>query len=263
MEIAPAELAKKIVEAYKLLPKDKRLLVAIAGPPGSGKSTLAYPLTDALNAIILHHAPMNPSSLVQPESSDIAEPSKAQGSNDEVAICVGLDGWHYSRKDMDGFDDPKEAHWRRGAAFTFNLKSYSAFLKSLREPLTSSKAIEFPTFDHAVKDPTPSDVPVLPQHRIVLIEGLHCLRNTDGWEETVNQFDLRIFVEVDRTEARNRIVKRNFQAGIITDYKACEERVDAVDMMNGEEVRKYRIQPDYIITSIEDHPFSKEAFSEL
>jgi hypothetical protein len=36
-----------------------------------------------------------------------------RGMRDEVAICVGLDGWHYSRADLDGFEDPKEAHYRR------------------------------------------------------------------------------------------------------------------------------------------------------
>ena len=34
----------------------------------------------------------------------------------EVAICVGLDGWHYSRAALDGFEDPKEAHYRRVSA---------------------------------------------------------------------------------------------------------------------------------------------------
>ncbi|WRT66307.1 uncharacterized protein IL334_003262 [Kwoniella shivajii] len=267
MEIQPAELAKSIIELYEKLPENERLLVAIAGPPGSGKSTLAYPLTDALNTVLLRHPPSNPSHREGSPSLRLAEQDENQGGNDEIAICVGLDGWHYSRKELDGFDDPKEAHWRRGAPFTFNLSSYSNFLKSLRQPISSttftSSSIPFPTFDHAIKDPSISPIPISPRHRIILVEGLHCLRNSDGWRDTAEMYDLKVFVAVDKDEARKRVLKRNFEAGIFTDYKACEERVDAVDMVNGEGVCTDRVDPDYIITSIEDHPFSKEAFAAL
>ncbi|WVW83851.1 hypothetical protein I302_105873 [Kwoniella bestiolae CBS 10118] len=261
MEISPDGLARKIVEKYKQLPENERLLVAVAGPPGSGKSTLAYPLTDALNSLLLHHPPPNPAHIEQPRSLELAEANEQQGKNDEVAICVGLDGWHYSREELDGFEDPKEAHWRRGAAFTFNLPSYTTFLQSIRQPLSSSKEISFPTFDHALKDPAISPVKITSQHRIIIIEGLYCLLDQPGWAESSEMFDIRIWVEVDKQEARERVLKRNFEAGIVEDYKACEQRVDAVDMANGEEVRTYRVQPDYIITSIQDHPFSREAFS--
>lgn len=84
-------------------------------PPGSGKSTLAYPLTSHINALLLGRAP-EPSSTdldtgltSRPGDSDTPE----QPGDEDVAICVGLDGWHYSRKELDGFDDPIEAHWRR------------------------------------------------------------------------------------------------------------------------------------------------------
>ncbi|WWC89382.1 uncharacterized protein L201_004305 [Kwoniella dendrophila CBS 6074] len=261
MEVTPDELAKKIVQQYQSLPDDKRLLVAIAGPPGSGKSTLAYPLTDALNSKLLHHPPENPSHIEQPKSLELAEANEDQGKNDEIAICVGLDGWHYSRKELDGFEDPKEAHWRRGAAFTFNLTLYSDFLKSLREPLSRTNGIYFPTFDHALKDPLISKIPITSRHRIVIVEGLYCLLDQPEWKDSTEQFDLKIWVEVDKEQARQRVLKRNFEAGIVADYKACEERVNAVDMANGEEVRNHRVNPDYIITSIEDHPFSREAFS--
>ncbi|WWD02916.1 hypothetical protein V865_000959 [Kwoniella europaea PYCC6329] len=263
MEISPDQLAREIVQAYKKLPENERLLVAIAGPPGSGKSTLAYPLTDALNALLLHHPPANPAHIEKPHSLGLAEASEQQGQNDEVAICVGLDGWHYSRKELDGFENPKEAHWRRGAPFTFNLPSYTSFLQTIRQPLSNSEQISFPTFDHSRKDPAISPLKISAQHRIIVIEGLYCLLDREGWRDSAAYFDLKIWVEVDKAEARERVLKRNHETGIVEDYKACEERVDAVDMANGEEVRTHRVNPDYIITSIQDHSFSSEAFSGL
>ncbi len=35
-----------------------------------------------------------------------------------------MDGYHYYRHELDYFDDPEEAHERRGAAFTFNAKKF-------------------------------------------------------------------------------------------------------------------------------------------
>ncbi|WVQ99329.1 hypothetical protein IAU59_006461 [Kwoniella sp. CBS 9459] len=262
MEVRPEQLAKRIVSAYKLLPDDQRLIVAIAGPPGSGKSTLAYPLTDHLNALLLHHRPLNPSHIERPKGLELAEASDAQGGDDEIALCVGLDGWHYSRAELDGFDDPEEAHWRRGAAFTFDQQSYHSFLLSLRQPLSSpnAKSIPFPTFDHALKDPSIAPIAIHPRHRIIVIEGLYTLLDREGWRDSAEMADMRVWVEVDRAEARSRVVRRNFEAGIVDSIEACEKRVDAVDMANGEEVRFHRVQPDYIVTSIEGSPFSTESF---
>jgi hypothetical protein len=105
-------------------PSDQRLLIAIAGyvyptssdndltsssRPGSGKSTTAYPLTDRLNELLgrkTQHANID-------QRGDIASPAPEAGAEGEIAICVGLDGWHYSRKELDTFPNPQEAHWRR------------------------------------------------------------------------------------------------------------------------------------------------------
>ncbi|WWD17380.1 hypothetical protein CI109_101821 [Kwoniella shandongensis] len=264
MEVTPEQLAGKIVKAYRVLPPDKRLLVAIAGPPGSGKSTLAYPLTDALNTLLLHHTPPNPSQIENPPSLDLVEASGTQGKDDEVAICVGLDGWHHSRKELDGFDDPTEAHWRRGAAFTFDLPSYHTFLSLLRLPIdphaSTPLGIPFPTFSHSTKDPQPSPYPILSRHRIILIEGLYTLLDQVGWKECAEMMDVKVYVDVDEEEARGRVVRRNFEAGIVDSIEKCEERVDAVDMVNGEQVRNHLVSPTYIIKSTEGQPFSAKAF---
>ncbi|WVN88313.1 uncharacterized protein L203_103518 [Cryptococcus depauperatus CBS 7841] len=260
MEVTPHTFIFEIVEKYKELPADKRLLVAVAGPPGSGKSTFAYPLADALNVYVLGHAPINPSFIESPSSHLLATSSSKQKSSDEVAVTVGLDGWHYSRKELDDFDDPKEAHWRRGAAFTFDLSSYLAFLSLLRLPLHPNppKEIPFPTFDHAAKDPAPSAYPILPRHRIIVVEGLYTLLDMPGWRKCADMMDIGVWVDVEEEIARERVIKRNWEAGIVESLEKCVERVDAVDMKNGEQVRSHLVQPTYIIKSINGQPFSLE-----
>ncbi|RSH87450.1 hypothetical protein EHS25_003360 [Saitozyma podzolica] len=240
-------VADKILQAFKSTPDEGRLLVAIAGPPGSGKSTLAYPLTDLLNSRLLRRPPPAPQPTDNDASTGIASPPVLEG--DELAICVGLDGWHYSRGELDGFPDPVEAHWRRGAAFTFNLPSYLTFLTSLRLPLSPNppKGIPFPTFDHARKDPAPSPNPILPRHRIVLVEGLYTLLDRPGWRDTAEMYDIRVFVDCTRAVCRERVIRRNFAAGIVESLDKCAERVDAVDMVNGEEVRNHLFNPTHIV----------------
>lgn len=36
------------------------------------------------------------------------------------AAFIPMDGYHFSRKELDAMPDPKFAHDRRGAAFTFD-----------------------------------------------------------------------------------------------------------------------------------------------
>ncbi|RSH82599.1 uncharacterized protein EHS24_007583 [Apiotrichum porosum] len=269
MDTGVDSLAHKIVAAYNRLhfahatflpalsicrlTPDRRLLVAVAGRPGSGKSTLAYPLADRVNELILGRPVAHPAAI--DGETAVAAPNAALGTGDEVAICVGQDGWHYTRQQLDEFPDPKLAHWRRGAAFTFDLPAYSAFIDALRIPLlpTPPPAIPFPTFDHKLKDPRLSPVPVTAHHRIVIVEGLYTLLSEPGWCECAAQMDMRVWVEVPRDVVLRRVLKRNMQAGIVTDPETARLRVDQSDMANGDDVYAYRYLPTDTIYP-EDHP---------
>jgi pantothenate kinase len=140
----------------------------------------------------------------------------------------------------------------QGAAFTFNLQSYKSFLDQITQPLTpSSPDIPFPTFLHSVKDPVPSPIPISASHRIILIEGLYTHSSLPGWKECSDMLDMRIWVEVDREMAKERMVVRNYEAGIVNDLEACRKRVEEVDMVTGEDVRRHRVKPDEVIVSVD------------
>ncbi|GAA5941457.1 Yfh7p [Sporobolomyces koalae] len=214
-----------------------RILVGIAGAPGSGKSTLAYPLVEYINA-----------STAQTVSSQ-------HMAQEPTAIAVGLDGWHHSRAELDAFPDPVEARRRRGAAFTFNALDYVAFVRALRS-IPAVPQVTFPIFSHAVKDPTPSPSPILPNHKIVIIEGLYTLLDIEPWSEATDELDLRIWVECDRKVARERLIARHLESGIEPDRQAAEIRVDGSDMVNGEFVREHLVEPTLRVDSADDPAFA-------
>lgn len=198
---------------------------------------MAYPLTDRINTLLLHHSPAHPAAINV--DAHIASAGEAVGQGDEIAICVGLDGWHFTRAELDAFPNPAEAHWWRvcsansnfadikGAAHTFDLSSYRSFLHRLKEPVdshTSKTGIPFPTFDHALKDSAQSSTMITSRHRIIMIEGLYTMLDVDGWRECAEIMDMRIYVDVDREISRNRVIRRNFQAGIVEDLDKCVKR---------------------------------------
>jgi pantothenate kinase len=111
----------------------------------------------------------------------------------------------------------------QGAAFTFNAQSFTDFVLSLKtEPLAPS--ISFPTFSHALKDPTPSTEPLNGHHRIVIIEGLYTFLDVEPWRRAAEVLDLRVFIDVDPRTARERLVRRCLAEGIEDTMEKAVER---------------------------------------
>jgi len=100
----------------------------------------------------------------------------------------------------------------QGAPFTYDMEGYRCFVKSARTNVFSP--VGFPTFEHHIKDPVPSPIPLLPSNRIVIIEGLYTILDEPGWSEISDDLDVSIYVDVSREVARERLIRRNFAAGI-------------------------------------------------
>ncbi|BGP38586.1 hypothetical protein JCM10450v2_002535 [Rhodotorula kratochvilovae] len=233
----------------------ERILARFRDVPGSGKSTLAYPLVDRLNVLL----GVAVKELSEVDLEDVvAAPGKAH-PQDEVAVAVGLDGWHFPREALDRFPDPTEARRRRGAAFTFDAEAYVSFVRSLRTK-PHLHAVPYPTFSHALKDPQlcpqPSPSPILPSHRMIVIEGLYCLLDVELWSEAARILDERIWVDVEREVARERLVKRHLHSGVETEVGAAEQRVDGSNMLNGDFIREHLFEPTLRVSSLDDPLFA-------
>jgi pantothenate kinase len=194
----------------------------------------------------------------QPGLTSIASDSQSAAAEDPssptsgIAILVGLDGWHLTRAQLSAMPDPKLAFDRRGVHWTFDPNSYLEFVKDLREPVvplpkdtaraqdgeegrneedtTKAKVITAPSFDHAVKDPTPHAIHIFPNHRIVVIEGLYVLLSSHGWKEAAGLLDERWLVDVGVEEAKKRLVKRHVITGVAKDMEEAIWRADNNDM---------------------------------
>ncbi|KAI0046118.1 P-loop containing nucleoside triphosphate hydrolase protein [Auriscalpium vulgare] len=230
MDAIAAQLAQVLSDRLLHTPPDARLLVGISGIPASGKSTLAALIVAALDA---------------------AAPGRA--------VLVGLDGWHLTRAQLDALPDPQLAHDRRGIHWTFDAPAYVSFVRALRQPVAAdadAEPITAPSFDHAVKDPTPHAVSVLPAHRIVVIEGLYTFLSIQPWAEAGLLLDERWWVELEEQEATRRLVKRHVVSGVAKDLDEAHWRADENDMPNGRFMIANLLEPTRVIDSVEDPVFA-------
>jgi pantothenate kinase len=237
------------LHAYSL-PPHRRLLVGISGIPASGKSTLAARIVAHANRVL--GQPLSASSIRV--DAGIDGPGTVLRALDRVttlgaahAILVGLDGWHLSRAQLDTLPDPTVAHARRGAHWTFDGRAYVDFVRVLRQEVAvphsavratwhkeeeggMSTNISAPSFDHALKDPSPSTVTIHPSDRIVVIEGLYTFLNLEPWAEAGKLLDERWLIELDEEEARERLVKRHVLTGVTKNLEEAYRRADENDM---------------------------------
>lgn len=126
--------------------------------------------------------------------------------------------------------DPQDAHFRRGAHDTFDAEAFVAFVRSLRDPALAGQTILAPSFDHAVKDPVEDSIHILPEHRIILIEGLYVALSIPPWAAAAEELDERWVLTVEESIARERIAARHLRAGICPTREAALHRADANDL---------------------------------
>ncbi|KAI0271692.1 P-loop containing nucleoside triphosphate hydrolase protein [Gloeopeniophorella convolvens] len=250
MHSIATDLAQTIVDKLSHTPSDARLLVGIAGIPASGKSTLAVLIVNKTNQLLDELR-------LQQESISGSQPNTGPILSSSKAILVGLDGWHLTRAQLDALPDPKFAHDRRGAHWTFDGHGYVSFVSMLRKPLSpGAPTITAPSFDHALKDPTPHAVTILPEHRIVIIEGLYTFLSLPPWAEAGKLLDERWLVEIDAESASRRLVKRHVVSGVAKDLEEAEWRSSSNDTPNGLFLLSNSLKPTRIVQSIDDPVYS-------
>ena len=192
-----------------------QLWVGIGGAPGSGKSTLA---------------------------AVVAKRLTAEGF---PAVVVPMDGFHYSKAQLDAMPDPEHAHARRGAPFTFDSQALVDSIFALRQ----AGCGQVPSFDHGLGDPVPGGVEVDMSHVIVLVEGNYLLLWDEApWGKLAGAFDCTWFLDCPEEVLRERVIKRN-SAAWGWDYERTAAKVDSNDMPNARLVASTRKHAKQVIST--------------
>ncbi|KAL1888430.1 hypothetical protein Sste5346_009547 [Sporothrix stenoceras] len=195
----------------------KRIIIALAGVPGSGKSTVSAALACCLQA------------------------------KGVPCMVVPMDGFHYTKKQLSAFPNPREAFLRRGAPFTFDVERLLVLVRTLREtPVTIDMAppILAPGFDHARQDPVAEEIAVPLTTRVVIIEGNYLLLDQGRWRDVSDLVDDKWFVDTEPSVALSRLVARHVQTGMETTPEAAMVRARANDLLNSDLIRAHLITPD-------------------
>jgi pantothenate kinase len=195
-----------------------RYMIGVVGSPGSGKSTLAKQTTKIINAI----------------------------QQDEVAVVLPMDGYHYTKKQLDGFKDPEAAHARRGAHWTFDA---DAFVDKVREVATDAGSVKYaPTFDHGQGDPVKDGVCIERHHTIVFVEGLYLLLDAAPWKQLRDVFDETWYIDCDVDEAMRRVYNRMTRNGRLP--RDARHRIESNDRPNAMEVLNTACDADMMLPSL-------------
>lgn len=198
------QLAEQVVDAAQ---GQQRYLLAIAGPPGSGKSTLA----EALEARLIQLG--------------------------ESVCTVPMDGFHLDNSllDEDGSRD------RKGAPHTFDVDGLLHLLRRIQQPANSAanstdavRPVVVPTFDRTFDRAIAGARRVLPEHRLILVEGNYLLLRQAPWDALLPLWDGRIFINPGMDVLRTRLIQRWLDHGLNEDDAT--RRAEHNDLPNAEVV---------------------------
>lgn len=207
--------------------RDRRRLIALAGPPGAGKSYLAQALVDRLEA---------------------AAPGRA--------ALLAMDGFHYD----DAVLEALGRRARKGAPDTFDAAGLAAALERLRAvrpaPIPALRvvpasardpnaAIAVPVFDRAQELARAGAALIWPEADLIVVEGNYLLQTAAPWDAVAAQFDLRIFIDVPEPVLRARLERRWRDLGLAP--AAVAAKVEGNDLPNGRTLRAAAGRADFVL----------------
>jgi pantothenate kinase len=189
-----------------------RAVVGIAGSPGAGKTTLAVQLAARVNAIVAAEAS---SATGSASASALAVPSP------HFAAHLPMDGYHLANSTLDSLGRRD----RKGAIDTFDGWGFVALLRRLH--VETSHTVYAPSFDRTVEEPIAGEIAVLPDTKLVIVEGNYLLVDETPWADVKGLLAEAWFCETTDEERVRRLVDRHERHGRTPEAaKAWAESVD-------------------------------------
>lgn len=146
----------------------QRHLVALAGPPGAGKSHLSDALLAALPG----------------------------------AALLPMDGYHLD----DGLLAARGELARKGAPQTFDLDGFTVMLDRLAAD--DGREVLVPVFDRRLEISRAAAREIVPEARLILVEGNYLLLDRPGWRDLYRRFALTVILDVPEPVLRARLAAR-------------------------------------------------------
>lgn len=150
---------------------ERRMLVAVSGPPGSGKSTLAEGLVAQLT------------------------------DNGINTALVPMDGFHLDDRILNA----RGHRARKGAPHTFDADGFVALVERLARPGTE---VFHPVFDRSLEMAIAGAGVVAPATQIIVIEGNYLLLDEAPWRNLKPLFDFTIFLSPGMETLHKRLMER-------------------------------------------------------
>ncbi|WP_122050007.1 nucleoside/nucleotide kinase family protein [Asaia bogorensis] len=157
----------------RLLTRPGRVILGLAGAPGGGKSTLA---------------------------------ARIAADFPEQALVVPMDGFHLANCELARLGRAS----RKGAPDTFDAAGFVSLLTRIRHQ--EQDIVYAPFFDRAIEEPIAGAIPVLPDVKLVIVEGNYLL--CDGpWRAVRPCLDESWFVATDEAQRNQWLEARHVQFG--------------------------------------------------
>lgn len=172
-----------------------RFLLGICGAPGSGKSTLARWIVSEWS--ILHPG---------------------------QAVILPMDGYHFSNEELKAMG----LLALKGIPETFDSHSFLQKLQEVKANPASKHAC--PRFDRSIEASIQDDIKILPEHRLIVVEGNYLLLDTPPWISVRNTLDETWFIDSDEKLIYPRLLARHMKGG--KNEKAAAEKVASTDLPN-------------------------------
>ena len=163
-----------------------RLMVAIAGPPGSGKTAFGMILVATINAI----------------------------AEAEIAITIGLDGWHFPsqillNRYLEVDEETRPLISLKGIPESFDAQAaYACFTE-----ICNGGEVRYPIYNRLLHDPEPRAGLVRSSDKIIVIEGNYLLLAESPWQNFQDIFAVRIFINADPQSLLESLAERHLRGG--------------------------------------------------
>lgn len=198
-----------------------RAVVGIAGSPGAGKTTLAVQLAARVNAIVAAEASSASASSSSASSSTSASEPASTAASPHFAAHLPMDGYHLANSTLDKLGRRD----RKGAIDTFDGWGFVALLRRLHAE--TSHTVYAPSFDRTVEEPIAGEIAVLPDTKLVIVEGNYLLVDETPWADVKGLLAEAWFCETTDDERVRRLVDRHERHGRTPEAaKAWAESVD-------------------------------------